>query len=81
MTKANTSANVAKLDLDVAREQLSVLLAQMQEGRTTLRQVEEARVQENDKWMAFYDAQYNVEKARWNLLRLSGGLVASIEQP
>jgi outer membrane protein TolC len=81
VTKANTSANVAKLDLDVAREQLSVLLAQMQEGRTTLRQVEEARVQENDKWMAFYDAQYNVEKARWNLLRLSGGLVASIEQP
>ncbi|PWU07700.1 MAG: hypothetical protein C5B51_09540 [Terriglobia bacterium] len=77
--KAATAADVARLDLEVAREQLSVNLAQMQEGRITLRQVEEARIAENDKWMAFYDAQYNVEKARWNLLRLSGELLASIE--
>ena len=77
--KAGTSAEVARLDLEVAREQLSVLLAQMQEGRAPLRQVEEARVLENDKWIAFYDAQYGVEKARWNLLRLSGGLLASLE--
>jgi outer membrane protein len=77
--KAATAADVARLDLEVAREQLSVVLAQTQEGRAALRQVEEARVQENDKWIAFYDAQYGVEKARWNLLRLSGGLLASIE--
>jgi outer membrane protein TolC len=79
--KAATAADVARLDLEVAREQLSVVLAQMQEGRAPLRQVEEARVLENDKWIAFYDAQYGVEKARWNLLRLSGGLLASIERP
>jgi hypothetical protein len=28
--------------------------------------------------MAFYDAQYNSERARWNLLRLSGDLLASL---
>jgi len=78
--KAASAADVARLDLDVAREQLSVALAQMQEGRAALRQVEESRVVENDKWMAFYDAQYNVEKARWNLLRLTGDLVAALEQ-
>jgi hypothetical protein len=50
----------------------------MQEGRATLRQVEEARVAENGKWMAFYDAQYTAERARWNLLRLSGDLLASL---
>ena len=77
--KAATAAQVAGLDLDVTREQLSVVLAQMQEGRATLRQVEEARVAENAKWIAFYDAQYTVEKANWNLLRLSGGLVAAVE--
>ena len=76
---AATAADVARLDLEVAREQLSVLLAQMQEGRAPLREVEEARVLENDKWIAFYDAQYGVEKARWNLLRVSGGLLASLE--
>ena len=73
------AADVARLDLDVAREQLSVNLAQMQEGRLTLRQVEEARVAENAKWIAFYDAQYLIEKARWSVLRLTGDLVPAIE--
>jgi outer membrane protein TolC len=77
--KAETAAAVAGLDLDVAREQLSMNLAQMQEGRTTLRQVEEARIIENHKWIAFYDARYALEKARWNVLRLTGEVVASVE--
>jgi outer membrane protein len=77
--KAEGSANLAQLDLDVAREQLSVNLAQMQEGRLTLREVEQARVVENQKWIAFYDAQYTLEKARWNVLRLTGGLVPAVE--
>lgn len=77
--KAETASDVARLDLEVAREQLSVDLAQMQEGRLGLRQVEEARIVENQKWIAFYDAQYTVERARWNVLRLTGDLVASIE--
>jgi outer membrane protein TolC len=77
--KAQTAAEVTRLDLEVAREQLSVNLAQLQEGRLTLRQVEEARIAENDKWIAFYDAQYTLEKSRWNVLRLTGELVSSIE--
>ena len=70
---------MARLDLEVAREQLSVDLAQLQEGRLTMREVEQARVVENQKWIAFYDAQYAAEKAQWNVLRLTGGLLASIE--
>jgi outer membrane protein TolC len=77
--RAGMAAEVARLDLEVAREQLSVNLAQMQEGRLSLRQVEEARVAENGKWIAFYDAQYAVEKARWSVLRLTGDLVPAIE--
>ena len=77
--KSQTAAEVSRLDLEVAREQLSVDLAQMQEGRATLRQVEEARIVENDKWIAFYDAQYGIDRARWNVLRLTGQLTASIE--
>jgi hypothetical protein len=41
--------------------------------------VEEARVVENHKWIAFYDAQYALEKAGWNVLRLTGEVVASVE--
>ncbi len=77
--RAEGAAHVAQLDLDVAREQLSVDLSQMQEGRLGMRDVEQARVVENEKWIAFFNAQYTVEKARWNVLRLTGRLVPSIE--
>jgi outer membrane protein TolC len=76
--KAETAATVARLDLEVARAQLDVTLAQLQEGRAPLRQVEEARLLENDKWMAFHDAQFTVEKARWNVLLATGGLLPAI---
>jgi outer membrane protein TolC len=74
VSKAQTSAEVARLDLEVAREQLSVDLAQLQEGRLPMSQVELARLSENDKWIAFYDAQYALERAGWNVLRLTGTL-------
>jgi hypothetical protein len=41
--------------------------------------VEEARIVENHKWIAFYDAQYALEKARWNVLRWTGQVEASVE--
>jgi outer membrane protein TolC len=78
VTKAQGAAEVARLDLDVAREQLSVNLARMQEGRLNLREVEESRIAEDQKWIAFYDAQYALEKARWNMLRLTGTLAATL---
>jgi hypothetical protein len=40
--------------------------------------VEEARIVENGKWIAFYDAQFAVEKARWNVLRVTGALLPAI---
>jgi outer membrane protein len=80
VTRSQSAADVARLDLEVAREQVSVDLAQMQEGRIPMREMEEARVVENSKWIALYDAQYALEKARWNMLRLTGQLTAGVEQ-
>jgi hypothetical protein len=33
---------------------------------------------EQEKWIAFYDAQHALEKARLNLLRQTGTLVAAL---
>jgi hypothetical protein len=77
--RAESGREVAKLDLDLTREQLSILLAQMDEGRATLRQVEEARSAETEKWMAFYDAESVVERARLNLLKQTGTIVAALQ--
>jgi outer membrane protein TolC len=77
--KSDEAREVTQADLELARDNLTVLLAQMSEGRVSLKQVEEARVQESEKWTAFYDAQFVAEKARFNLLRETGELVASIQ--
>ena len=72
--RASGAAEVARLDLEVAREQISVDLELLKEGRLTMRQIEEAHIAENEKWIAFDDAQYAVEKAHWDVLRLTGAL-------
>jgi outer membrane protein len=79
LRKAEAQREVARLDLEVARDQLSVNLALMQEGRILLSQVEESRIGESGKWIAFYDAQYAVERARWNLAKLTGDLLAALQ--
>jgi outer membrane protein len=76
--KSDLARELAQADLDLARSQLSVILAQMNEGRASLRQVEEARFNEDEKWIAFYDAQFNAERARLNVLRQTGELRAAL---
>lgn len=76
--KAETDRDVARLDLDVARDQVSILLDQMNEGRATLQQVEQARFNEDEKWIAFYDTQYAAEKAAWDLAHRTGDLMAAL---
>jgi outer membrane protein TolC len=78
LIKANTNNQLAKAEVDLAHEQLSVLLAQMNEGRAALGQVEQARSTEDEKWIAFYDAQFNELKARLNILRATGELTAAL---
>jgi outer membrane protein TolC len=74
--KAETAAEVSRLSLEVARDQVSVLLAKMEEGRVTLNQVEDARFVENERWMEWLDSRYGLERARYTLLKESGDLVA-----
>jgi outer membrane protein len=77
--KTDIARELAQADLDLARSQLSVILAQMNEGRASLKQVEEARFAEDEKWIAFYDAQFNAERARLNVLRQTGELRAALQ--
>lgn len=77
--KAKLSGDLAKEDLDLARERLTLVLNQLNDGRATLREVEQARIDESEKWIAFYDAQFNQERARLDLLRQTGNLLASIQ--
>jgi outer membrane protein TolC len=77
---AQSARDVARLDLDVTRERLGVVLAQFEEGRAPLRQVEEMRSAEMEKWLAFYDAQQTVERARLEILRATGTIMAALQR-
>jgi outer membrane protein len=77
--KADIGRQLAQADLDLARSQLSIVLEQMNEGRAALSAVEEARFNENEKWIAFYDAQFSSERARLNILRQPGELRAALQ--
>ncbi|MGH9667610.1 MAG: TolC family protein, partial [Bryobacteraceae bacterium] len=77
--KAETARDVAKADLDLAREQVSIDLAQLDEGRVLLTQVEQARFLEDEKWLAFYEAENSVQRARLVLLKETGTLLAALQ--
>jgi outer membrane protein TolC len=69
---------VGNLDLQIAREQTTLLLALLEEGRATPKQLEEARFAENEKWMALFDARFGLDRARLELLKETGTLVAAL---
>ncbi len=77
--KAQSAKELAQADLQLARDQLSVVLALAGEGRVAMRQVEEARFDEEEKWIAFFDADAGVERARFNVLRQTGGIVTALK--
>lgn len=75
---AEAVREVAKADLDLAREQVNVDLAQNQEGRLPMAAVEQARAVENEKWLAYYDAQHQADRARLDLLHQTGTLLTAL---
>jgi outer membrane protein TolC len=77
--KAESIRDLTRMQLDLAREQLTVLLAQNGEGRTPMAEVEKARLDESEKWMSFYDAETQVTRTKLAILRDMGMLVASLQ--
>ncbi len=70
----DAAREVARLELKLAQENVRVLQAQFDEGRTNLRDLEKARLEENDKWRAFLDSDFERQKAQLELLRTTGQL-------
>jgi outer membrane protein len=65
---------VVRLELQLAQQNVTVLQAQFTEGKLNLREVEKARLEENEKWMAYLDANFQKQQAQLDLLRTAGQL-------
>jgi outer membrane protein TolC len=70
----DAAKEVARLELQLAQQDVTVLQSQFEEGKVNLREVERARLQENEKWMLYLDANFQRQQAQLDLLQTAGQL-------
>jgi outer membrane protein len=70
----DATREVARLDLKLSQESLNLLQAKFDEGRANLRDIENARLDESDKWVAFLDADFARQQGQLTLLQATGQL-------
>jgi len=75
----DASREVARLDLQLAQESLQDVQARFDQGRATLAEMEQARLDESDKWVAFLDADFARERAQLALLQVTGQLAKVLQ--
>jgi len=65
---------VTRLDLKLSQQTLEISQAKFDQGRATLRDIEEIRLEESDKWVAFLDADFARQQGQLTLLQATGQL-------
>jgi outer membrane protein len=74
LRERDAAKEVARLELQLAQQDVSVLQSQFGEGKINLREVERARLEENERWMAYLDANFQRQQAQLDLLQTAGQL-------
>ncbi len=72
LREMDAAKEVTRLQLQLAQQSVSALQSQFEEGKTNLRDVERARLDESDRWMAYLDATFQRQQAQVELLRTAG---------
>jgi outer membrane protein TolC len=72
--ESDAAKEVARLELQLAQQNVAVLQAQFDEGKLSLSDMEKARLDENEKWMAYLDTGFQKQQAQLELLRTAGQL-------
>jgi outer membrane protein len=74
------SREVARLDLKVAQQNMELVQAKLDDGKATLRDLEQARLVESDKWMVFLDADLAWQRSQLKILEATGQLATVLQQ-
>ena len=77
--EAELGGEVAKLELQLTQENVRVLQSQFDEGRGSLQDLEAAHIDENNKWLAFLDANYARQQVQIDLLHTTGQLAQVLQ--
>jgi outer membrane protein len=79
LREMDAAKEVARLQLQLAQQGVGSLQSQFEEGKSNLRDVERARLEESDRWMAYLDATFQRQQAQVELLRIAGQLDKVLE--
>jgi outer membrane protein TolC len=74
LRERDAAKEVARLELQLAQQNVAVLQSQFGEGKLNLREMERARLEESEKWMAYLDANFHRQQAQLDLLKTAGQL-------
>lgn len=74
MRELSATREVARLDLKLAQETMELSQAKFEQGNLTLRDIEQSRLDESDKWVAFLDADFALQQGQLSLLQSTGQL-------
>ena len=74
LRERDAAKEVARLELQLAQQDLSVYQSQFAEGRINVREVEKARLEESNRWLAYLDANFQRQQAQLDLLQTAGQL-------
>jgi outer membrane protein len=77
--ETDAGKEVARLELQLVQQDLAQLQARFEEGKVGLQDVEKARLDENEKWMALLDATFQRQQAQLDLLKTAGQLDKVLE--
>jgi outer membrane protein TolC len=65
---------VARLELKLAQENLAVIQTRFDQGQSSLKELEQSRLDEGERWVAFLDADFARQEAQLALLEKTGQL-------
>src|SRR4029077_15114703 len=74
LRERDAAKEVARLELQLAQQDVTVLQSQFNEGKVNLRELEKAHLTENEKWMQYLDANFQRQQAQLDLLQTAGQL-------
>jgi outer membrane protein TolC len=74
VAQLNAAREVAKLEYQLAQNNTQALQARLDAGQATLKDQQQAQLDENDKYSTLLDTTFELEKAQMQLLRQTGEL-------
>lgn len=70
----DAALEVARLELKLAQQNLDLVQAQFNQGRASLAAVEQAHLDENEKWLNYLQVTFQGQKTQLQLMRTTGQL-------